>query len=223
MLATRGISRWIRLYGQSVSMGECKMKKRYPAEVLTRREIEALLEACGREKWTDRRNYALIVLLWRTGLRISEALALRPCDVDLDRGSIRVLHGKGGQARTVGIDRIGLEAIQGWMQEHRSMGYTSGEMLFVTRSGLPMSQGYLRRKLPELAQAAGIYKRVHAHGLRHTHASELRAEGVDVAVIKRQLGHRSLLTTIEYLDHVQPASVLSAFTRRELRSCFSHA
>ncbi|MHA7813103.1 MAG: tyrosine-type recombinase/integrase [Phycisphaerales bacterium] len=190
------------------------MKKRYPAEVLTRQEIEALLEACGKEKWTDRRNYALIVLLWRTGLRISEALALRPCDIDLERGAIRVLHGKGGRSRTAGIDRIGLETLGGWMHEHRSMEYSNGEVLFMTRSGLPLNQGYLRRKFPELARAAGIHKRVHAHGLRHTHASELRAEGVDIAVIKRQLGHRSLLTTIEYLDHLNPTQMLVSIARR---------
>ena len=190
------------------------MGKRYPIEVLTRDEIEALLEACGQEKWTDRRNYALLVLLWRTGLRIAEALALRPCDVDLERGAIRVLRSKGGRARTVGIDRIGLGTIQGWMQERRGMGYSSGEVLFITRSGLPLSQGYLRRKIPELARAARIHKRVHAHGLRHTHASELRAEGVDIAVIKRQLGHRSLLTTIEYLDHLEPALALISIHQR---------
>lgn len=190
------------------------MKKRYPAEVLTKHEIEALLAACGSESWTDRRNYALLVLLWRTGLRISEALALRPCDVDLERGAIRVLHGKGGRARTVGIDRIGIDSLRGWMQEHRSMGYSSGEVLFITRSGLPLSQGYLRRKLPELAREAGVHKRVHAHGLRHTHASELRAEGVDIAVIKWQLGHRSLMTTIEYLDHLEPLAALCAFATR---------
>ena len=190
------------------------MGKRYPIEVLTRDEIEALLEACGQEKWTDRRNYALLVLLWRTGLRIAEVLALRPCDVDLERGAIRVLRSKGGRARTVGIDRIGLGTIQGWMQERRGMGYSSGEVLFITRSGLPLSQGYLRRKIPELARAARIHKRVHAHGLRHTHASELRAEGVDIAVIKRQLGHRSLLTTIEYLDHLEPALALISIHQR---------
>lgn len=190
------------------------MKKRYPAEVLTKHEIEALLDACGSEMWTDRRNYALLVLLWRTGLRISEALALRPCDVDLERGAIRVLHGKGGRARTVGIDRIGSETLQGWMQEHKAMGYSSGEVLFITRSGLPLSQGYLRRKMPELARAAGIYKRVHAHGLRHTHASELRAEGIDIAVIKQQLGHRSLLTTIEYLGHIQPTHLIGVMSER---------
>jgi site-specific recombinase XerD len=164
------------------------MAKRYPIEVLTRDEIQALLDACGKETWTDRRNYALLVLLWRTGLRIAEALALRPCDVDLQRGAIRVLRGKGGRARTVGIDRVGLESLNGWIREHQSMGYSSGEMLFITRSGLSLSQGYLRRKIPELARAAGIHKRVHAHGLRHTHASELRAEGVDIAVIRGSSG-----------------------------------
>lgn len=171
-----------------------------------------------RAQWTDRRNHALLVLLWRTGLRIAEALALRPCDVDLDRGAIRVLRGKGGRARTVGIDRIGIDAIRGWMQEHRDMGYSCGEVLFITRSGLPLSQGYLRRKIPELSRAAGIHKRVLAHGLRHAHASELRAEGVDIAVIKRQLGYRSLMTTIEYLDHFQQAQVVLALWKRGTNS-----
>jgi len=193
-------------------MGEEYM--RYPAEVLTRYEIEALLAACGTQSWTDRRNHALIVLLWRTGLRLSEALALRPCDVDLQRGAIRVLRGKGGRARTVGIDRLGAEPLSVWITEHARMGRSRGDPLFVTASGRAVSQGYLRRKLPELGRAAGIYKRVHAHGLRHTHASELRAEGVDIAVIRRQLGHRSLLTTIQYLDYLEPASVLSALARR---------
>lgn len=78
-------SRAIRIHGECM-----KKKKRYPAEVLTSREIEALLEACGKEKWTDRRNYALIVPLWLTGLRISEALALRPCDMDKERGIDRM-------------------------------------------------------------------------------------------------------------------------------------
>lgn len=187
---------------------------RYPIEVLTRGEVRRLLEACGQETWTDRRNYALIVLLWRTGLRISEALALRPCDVDLERGAIRVLRGKGGRARTVGIDRSGGEQLAVWMREHAEMGYSGGRVLFVTCNGRALSQGYLRRRIPELGQAARIHKRVHAHGLRHTHASELRSEGVDIAVIRRQMGHASLLTTIEYLDHLEPESVLEAVSVR---------
>jgi len=187
---------------------------RYPIEVLTKDEVKKLLRACGKEKWTDRRNAALIMVLYRSGLRLAEALALRPCDVELERGAIRVLHGKGGRARTVGIDPMGVKVLRAWISEHRELGYSDGNLLFVTASGCAVTQGYLRRKLPELGKHAGIYKRVHAHGLRHTHAAELRAEGIDISVIKRQLGHASLLTTIRYLDHLEPGSVVQAIGER---------
>lgn len=55
---------------------------------------------------------------------------------------------------------------------------------------------------------------MHAHGLRHTHASELWAEGIDIAVIRGQLGHASLLTTVEYLDHLSPCLVLETVVAR---------
>ena len=187
---------------------------RYPAEVLTRQEIGRLLEACGSRTWTDRRNRALIVVMYRAGLRVAEALALRPCDVDLERGAIRVLRGKGGRARTVGIDRWGLGVLAGWLDEHRAMGWSGGHPVFCSGSGRQVTQAYVRRRLPEVARAAGIYKRVHAHGLRHTHAAELRAEGIDIAVIRRQLGHASLLTTVRYLDHLEPESVVGTMATR---------
>lgn len=187
---------------------------RYPIEVLTKNEVQRLLEACGNEKWTDRRNYALIVVLYRSGLRIAEALALRPCDVELERGAIRVLNGKGGRARTVGIDPLGAQVLGEWIEEHQALGYSYGDRMFVTASGRTLTQGYLRRKLPELGREAGIHKRVHAHGLRHTHAAELRVEGIDIAVIKQQLGHASLLTTIRYLDHLEPESVVETIGER---------
>ena len=187
---------------------------RYPAEVLTKREIKALLDACGTRTWTARRNRALIVVMYRAGLRLAEALALRTCDVDADRGSMRVLLGKGGRARTVGIDPWGLGELAMWMDEHRNLGWSAGEPLFCSASGRPLTQAYIRRRLPELGRAAGIHKRLHAHGLRHTHAAELRTEGIDLAVIRRQLGHASLLTTVRYLDHLEPESVAQAIGRR---------
>lgn len=187
---------------------------RYPAEVLSTHEIRALLETCGTRTWTARRNRALIVVMYRAGLRLAEALALRPCDVDAQRGAIRVLHAKGGRARTVGIDPWGLGELVLWIDEHRALGRSGGDPLFCSGSGAPVTQAYIRRRLPELARAAGIHKRVHAHGLRHTHAAELRAEGVDLAVIRRQLGHTSLLTTVRYLDHLEPESVIDRLRER---------
>ncbi len=175
---------------------------KYPAEVLTREEVGALLKVCGKEKWTDRRNYALIVLLYRSGLRIGEALALRPCDMDLQRGVIRVLHGKCDRARSVGVDCFCRDAMGEWIHEHSNLGGSNGGPLFHTKSMRPLSQGYLRRKFPELGRAAGIHKRLHAHSFRHTFASELRDECVDIGIISKLLGHSSLETTIKYLDHL---------------------
>src|SRR5688572_13302450 len=79
-----------------------KPKRRFPPEVLTDQEVRALMDACGRYTATAVRNRAMIAVLYRSGLRISEALALYPKDIDFASGAIRVLHGKGDKSRTVG-------------------------------------------------------------------------------------------------------------------------
>jgi integrase/recombinase XerD len=81
--------------------------------------------------------------------------------------------------------------------------------VFCTRTGAAVSDGYVRRLLPALAQIAGIHKRVHAHGFRHTHAAQLRTEGVDIGIISKQLGHQSIATTARYLDHIAPVAVVA--------------
>ncbi len=86
--------------------------------------------------------------------------------------------------------------------------------LFCTLVGARMGDAYIRVLLPRLARKAGIEKRVHAHGLRHTHAAQLRMEGVDIGIISKQLGHRSIATTARYLDHIAPQPVLETIRRR---------
>jgi site-specific recombinase XerD len=68
--------------------------------------------------------------------------------------------------------------------------------------------------LASFGRQAGIAKRVHPHGLRHTLAVELREEGVDIAIISKQLGHRSVSTTARYLDHIAPLAVIEAMRSR---------
>jgi integrase len=77
-----------------------------------------------------------------------------------------------------------------------------------------MTSGYVRRLMPRLARRAGVGNRVHAHGLRHTYAAQLRAAGVDIPVIRRQLGHTSIVTTVRYLDHLAPTAVIEAIKQR---------
>ena len=77
-----------------------------------------------------------------------------------------------------------------------------------------MTDAYVRVMFKRLGARAGIEKRVHAHGLRHTHAAQLRAEGVDIAIISRQLGHASITTTARYLDHLAPRAVIETMRNR---------
>ncbi|NOT02277.1 MAG: tyrosine-type recombinase/integrase [Phycisphaerales bacterium] len=86
--------------------------------------------------------------------------------------------------------------------------------VFCTLRGRSMSDAYVRVMFKRLAARAGIEKRVHAHGLRHTHAAQLRAEGVDIAIISRQLGHASITTTARYLDHLAPRAVIETIRGR---------
>ena len=80
-----------------------------------------------------------------------------------------------------------------------------------------MDSGYVRLLFKRLAAKADIRKRVHPHGLRHTHAAELRQEGFDIGIISKQLGHRDISTTARYLDHVAPWAVVEAVALRQSR------
>jgi integrase len=190
-------------------IGTATMKK-YPAEPLNVDEVRRLLAACGPKSSTGLRNRALIVTLWRAGLRIAEALALQPRD--LDNGVLRVRRGKGSKSRVVALDPEAMAVLQAWLERKSRLGI--GGPIFSTLKGEPVLASYVRNLLPRLAKKAGIAKRVHAHGLRHTFASELADEKTDIRVIQRALGHSSLATTQRYVDHLRPQAVIDALRSR---------
>ena len=89
--------------------------RKLPPEPLTAEEVKGLIRACSKRASTGVRNRALIVVLYRAGLRISEALALLPKDLDAQASTIRVLHGKGDHDRVVGLDAgAGQSCNSGW-------------------------------------------------------------------------------------------------------------
>jgi integrase/recombinase XerD len=186
-----------------------------PPEPLTNQEVIRLIAACSSRAPTGIRNAALVAVLWRCGLRIGECLSLHPKDIDVEKGTVSVLRGKGQKHRIVGIDIQALAMVQRWLDIRASLGINGKSRLFCTLKGKPMSQDYVRQLLPRLGKKAGIEKRVHAHGLRHTHASELRSENVDIGIISKQLGHSSISTTSRYLDHISPQDVIDAMKNRE--------
>jgi site-specific recombinase XerD len=187
----------------------------YPAEILTEDEVRSLIQCCSNRAPTGVRNRALITVLYRGGLRLSEALALKPKDLDPDAGTITVLHGKGDRRRTVGLDPGAMAIVMRWIDKRQQFGIDGRALLFCTLTGQTLKPSYVRTLLPRLASKAGIDKRVHPHGLRHTHAYELMMEGVPVPIIQQQLGHASLATTDRYLRHLAPKDVIEAMQQRE--------
>jgi len=192
--------------------------RRLPPEILTSAEVSALLKACSKRAPTGIRNRALITVLYRGQLRVSEALALMPSNIDLEAGTLRVLHGKGNKARTVGLDDGALAVLQLWLMRRRELGLGSRHPVFCTLQGNPLKDSYCRALLSRLAAKAKIDKRVHPHGLRHTGAAEMRSEGIDIGIISKQLGHSSIATTARYLDHISPTAVVEAMRARKWQS-----
>ncbi len=192
--------------------------KRYPAEPLTTEEVGSLLAECSSRAPTGIRNRALITVLYRAGLRISETLALEPKDLERKEGTIRVLHGKGDQSRTIGLDPEAFALVELWLNRRRDLGINGRKRVFCTLAGGPLSTAYIRALLPRLARKAQIEKRVHAHGLRHSHSAKLARGGIPMNLIQAQLGHSSLATTDRYIRHIQPQEVIEAISALDWNS-----
>jgi len=200
--------------GQVLRRASARKGKTYPVEILTPDEIRALAAECSKKSNYGIRHRALIVVLYRTGMRISEALALRPTDLNLEIGSVTVLHGKGDRRRTIGIDPGATPHIEAWLECRETLHLPAAAPVFCTMKGTPMAASSVSALFHKLAHRAGIEKRVHPHGLRHTHAYELMMEGIPMPIIQQQLGHASLATTDRYLSHIAPKQVIETMGNR---------
>lgn len=192
-------------------------KIHWDVEPLTPDEVAAILGRCSRRAPTGIRNKALLMLLYRSGLRITEALTLKPKDVDMKTHAIRVHHGKGDKATVRGFHPSADDALNRWLDTRKGLGFRSGP-LFCTLDGTQVSDRYVRDMLKRYAAAAGVVKRVHPHGLRHTYANELRLAGADVVTISKLLGHSSVAVTARYLDHLTNGQAIEALEALDLPS-----
>ena len=185
-----------------------KGPQRRRIELLTREEVADLLRQCSPSAPTGIRNRALITVMYRGGLRVEEALDLRCADINPANGTIRILHGKGDRDRVVGISPGSMAIVQRWMDTRAALGHGHGP-LFCTLAGQVVSDGYVRTMMRRIGAKAGLEKRVHPHGLRHSYAAHLSENGTPVATIQLLLGHAHLSTTDTYLKHVMPADAIA--------------
>ena len=163
--------------------------------VLSVEEVGRLLEAAPGPK-----HKAALGVAYGAGLRVSEVVALKTGDIDSTRMLIRVEQGKGRKDRNAMLSPQLLELLRQWWREGRRRGVMLPQgWLFPGRNSLePLSTRQLNRAVHEAAEAAGIKKRVSPHTLRHSFATHLLEQDVDIRVIQVLLGHSKLDTTALY-------------------------
>jgi site-specific recombinase XerD len=187
---------------------------RYPADPPKVEEIVAVMRAAG-DRAHGRRLRGLIAILWRSGLRIQEALALTEGDLDHRRRSLLVRRGKGGRRREVGMDAWGWEQLDPWLELRREL--PVGPLFCViggATRGRHWSQAAARAELRRVAAGAGVRRRFAPHQLRHAHAVEMAREGVALIVIQRQLGHSNLGITSVYLQGIDSGEIIETVHAR---------
>lgn len=182
-----------------------------PAEVLSETEVMRLIAQMSSPCRTQTRNRALVVILWRSGLRISEALDLRHRDISLDSEppTLRVLDSKTSSGRrVVGLHRDAVDSMRAWLAKA-----PESEYVFCSLKGYKLDSGYVRRVLAREGKRAGI-RRCHPHAFRATLAVELVKEGVSLPAVRDVLGHSNLANTDAYLRRVFPEMAISALVDR---------
>ena len=163
--------------------------------VLNVEEVGRLLEAARGPK-----HRAALGVAYGAGLRVSEVVGFRTGDIDSTRMLIRVEQGKGRQDRNAMLSPQLLELLRQWWREGRRRGVMLPQgWLFPGKNSLePLSTPQLCRAVHEAAETAGIRKRVSPHTLRHSFATHLLEQDVDIRVIQVLLGHSKLNTTALY-------------------------
>lgn len=169
-----------------------KRPKTLPA-VMSVQEVERLIRSLANVK-----HRTMLQVLYGTGLRVSELIALRIDDIDSGRNTITVRCGKGAKDRQVPLSPTLLQLLREYW-----MTYKPKEFLFENRrSGAQMSERTVQAVFDQAKAASGISKKVSAHTLRHSYATHLLEAGTDLLTIRNQLGHTNISTTTIYL-HLQ--------------------
>ncbi|MFW6179813.1 MAG: tyrosine recombinase XerC [Desulfohalobiaceae bacterium] len=190
---------------------------RHQPRVLNVDQVLALLEAKIEPSPVGLRDQALAELLYGSGLRVSEALALDLQDLDLAQGWVRVL-GKGNKERLVPLGRASARRLQAYLQQRRSFDpQEKSQALFLGNRGGRLQRRQANRILERLARLAGLPQPVAPHTLRHSFATHMLEAGADLRTIQELLGHSRLSTTQKY-THLNLRELFAAYDQAHPRS-----
>lgn len=177
-------------------------KTRKLPKALTSQEVDEIMFHINRKCPSGCRNYAIIMTMYRAGLRVAEICNLTPADVKLTQREIMVQEGKGLKDRNLYIDNMLYKALESWQKIRPESDY-----FFSTLAGNRLSERYVREVCYRLSEKSGVYlqdgkekKPASPHTFRHSYATSLLKDGFNLSQIQKLLGHSSIATTTIYLS-----------------------
>jgi integrase/recombinase XerD len=167
--------------------------------VLSRAELEQLLDAPQPDERMYWRDKAMLEFAYASGVRVSELTSLKLRDLSLDE-CMATVFGKGAKERVVPVGRAAVRALQVYLRELRPRvaSDASDGRVFLNAQGRPLTRMGVWKILRKQVTAAGIEKRVTPHTLRHSFATHLLEGGADLAAVQEMLGHADIATTQIY-------------------------
>lgn len=198
-----------------IELPEIKHEKKLPV-ILSRQEMRRLLNAPKLLK-----HKILLALLYGCGLRCFEVRSLKRSDLDFDRSQLHVRNGKGKKDRYVPLSPMLIRGLKTYMEAEQPQTwlFNGKEQSINGRSGGDFDSRYSQRGVQwavrQAVKEAGIIKDVSVHTLRHTYATHLLEEGLDIMTIKDLLGHECIDTTLIYL-HVAQSGRVKPFSPLDL-------
>lgn len=163
-------------------------------------EIDLMLSFIDRSTPEGERNLAMLETMYSCGLRVSELVALKISDLHIVDEFVSVI-GKGDKQRLIPIGKTAIKLIQNYITQHRvhiSIKKKHVDSLFLSKRGTSISRQMIFYIIKDLADLAGIKKKLSPHTFRHSFATHLIEGGADLRVVQEMLGHQSIITTEIY-------------------------
>ena len=170
-------------------------------EVLTREEMERVLEQPGMGERGGQRDRCILELLYAAGLRVSELCDLRLNDIDAQRRLLKIF-GKGAKERLVPVHEVAQDVLDDYVRHWRPSFQPREAFVFLNRSGRGLTRQYVWKLVKKYVAQAGITREVSPHTFRHSFATHLLEGGADLRTVQLLLGHADISAT-EVYTHVQ--------------------
>ena len=186
------------ILSQSLKVVDHSRKPTKLPTVLTIEQMNAMIDAVPRSTIYGKRDAAILELMYATGVRVSELVDLTLDRYYPDEQFIRVI-GKGSKERLIPFGKMAQESISQYLSARHTYGNTTDSHMFLSNRQLPMSRQSIWKLVKKYAKAAGIPFEVTPHTIRHTFATHLLENGVDLRAIQEMLGHSDIATTQIYV------------------------